>query len=352
MKCNEAKTILSEYIDGILDKQKAGHLKGHLLKCKSCKEAFFILKSVIRELAALKPVKAPDNFLHTLFERMEISSLLDVLDEGKQPLPREKTENSVAEIKPGHEDISERIEELLKIGEEEFEEKKDSETDTVLKPDTGGHPEKENLPDPGPDAVLKTETSDTGKPAGTGKVPSENADIQKTSEGSSDEWDLNEFKTMEFSATNVYNVLDEVLGPDEEPLPEKPVKKSDPPIPDTKSHEERPENEAEQKEADVPSEPDKEQDDDEAMKLTYVFDMGIPAGEFDDPDTSEGSSSEKLSQEADTDNKKETGNRIRKLLLLIAALTLAGGAVYGIYTLRDTETFQNLLRSLPFVGEK
>ncbi|MDM8552953.1 DUF3426 domain-containing protein [Desulfobacterales bacterium HSG2] len=366
MKCNEVKTILSEYIDGILDKQKAGHIKGHLVKCKACKEEFFSLRSLLKEIGALKPVQSPDNFLATLYERMEISSLLDeILDEEKQPLPG-KTENPVAETESEHEDISDRIEELLKIGEESFEApKKNVESDSVLKPE----PEKygnlllEPDPDegsnveagPGIGSAGSSDSSDRNKAPNMDKVPPGKTDAKEKPGGSSDEWDLNEFQTMEFSAASLYNVLDKVLGPDEDPLPEKPEKKSDSPVPapDMKSEGESHENEHERKKEEAPVEEEEEEDDDEAMRHTYVFDMGIPAGEFDESsDASKKASSEISSQEVDADKKRESasGNRILRVILIIAAAAVAGAAIYGIYTLRDNEIFQNFLRKVPFVG--
>jgi hypothetical protein len=71
MECAEIKELLSEYIDGVLDKKTTGIIDEHLLTCQACQEEFVSLKSLIEALGSLESVEAPENFLEKLHERLE-----------------------------------------------------------------------------------------------------------------------------------------------------------------------------------------------------------------------------------------------------------------------------------------
>lgn len=70
MECTGIKDLLSEYIDGGLDTQTREAIDEHLLTCETCNEEFISIKALVRELGSMEPVKAPDNFLEKLHERI------------------------------------------------------------------------------------------------------------------------------------------------------------------------------------------------------------------------------------------------------------------------------------------
>ena len=71
MECAKIKDLLSEYIDGTLDAQTKALIDEHLLACPKCNEELASLKTLIRELGSVESLKAPDDFLEKLHERLE-----------------------------------------------------------------------------------------------------------------------------------------------------------------------------------------------------------------------------------------------------------------------------------------
>ena len=71
MECAKIKDLLSEYIDGTLDAQTKALVDEHLLACPECNEELASLKTLIRELGSVESIKAPDDFLEKLHERLE-----------------------------------------------------------------------------------------------------------------------------------------------------------------------------------------------------------------------------------------------------------------------------------------
>ena len=71
MKCKEAKKLLSQYTDGILDPGVMGELKSHLGSCESCSKALEALLEMRRRFDLLPEVDAPDDFLQRLHERLD-----------------------------------------------------------------------------------------------------------------------------------------------------------------------------------------------------------------------------------------------------------------------------------------
>ncbi|MBN1848701.1 MAG: zf-HC2 domain-containing protein [Deltaproteobacteria bacterium] len=70
MDCVNIQRLLSEYIDGVLDAQTRDKVEKHLSTCERCGEEIESLKALIRDLETLPRVKAPDDFLEQLHERM------------------------------------------------------------------------------------------------------------------------------------------------------------------------------------------------------------------------------------------------------------------------------------------
>ncbi|MBU1486580.1 hypothetical protein KKH56_00805 [bacterium] len=63
MECAEVRELLSEYI---LDRELKADVDKHLLSCNACREEVALLK----ELGSLKEVKAPEDFLEKVHERL------------------------------------------------------------------------------------------------------------------------------------------------------------------------------------------------------------------------------------------------------------------------------------------
>jgi hypothetical protein len=74
--CSRIKELISEYIDGLLDKEKEAEVKDHLLRCGDCRNEFEEMKAVILEIGSLDRVKAPEGFLADLHGRIEKDSWL------------------------------------------------------------------------------------------------------------------------------------------------------------------------------------------------------------------------------------------------------------------------------------
>ena len=71
MKCADIKQLLSEYVDGVLDADTKAQLEEHILQCTGCRQALEDLEALVGELRAVEPVKAPEDFLDQLHERIE-----------------------------------------------------------------------------------------------------------------------------------------------------------------------------------------------------------------------------------------------------------------------------------------
>jgi len=71
MRCARVKGQLSDYLDSLLDAERAALVENHLAKCGKCQEELEFLKTLIHELRSLEPVKAPDGFLASIHSRLE-----------------------------------------------------------------------------------------------------------------------------------------------------------------------------------------------------------------------------------------------------------------------------------------
>jgi len=71
MECRDIKGLLSEYIDQVLDKKTYDLVQGHLLSCKKCSQDLDLLKTAANEIKSLKEIKAPDDFLINVHQRIE-----------------------------------------------------------------------------------------------------------------------------------------------------------------------------------------------------------------------------------------------------------------------------------------
>jgi len=71
MKCAGIKQLLSEYVDGVLDAQTKADIEEHISTCTGCRQALEDLKALLGELRAVEPVKAPEDFLNQLHERIK-----------------------------------------------------------------------------------------------------------------------------------------------------------------------------------------------------------------------------------------------------------------------------------------
>ena len=71
MECSQIKELLSDYMDGILDKETADLVEKHLETCKDCREELASLRAISEELSSLESVEAPADFLNKVHERIE-----------------------------------------------------------------------------------------------------------------------------------------------------------------------------------------------------------------------------------------------------------------------------------------
>ena len=76
MECSQIKELLSEYMDGMLDKETADLVEKHLETCEDCREELASLRTISEELSSLESVEAPADFLNKLHERIVQRSLV------------------------------------------------------------------------------------------------------------------------------------------------------------------------------------------------------------------------------------------------------------------------------------
>ena len=74
MDCTGIQELLSEYIDGTLDSKATKTVEEHIATCEDCKETFASLSTMVQELNELEPVKAPEDFLEKIHQRMKMRS--------------------------------------------------------------------------------------------------------------------------------------------------------------------------------------------------------------------------------------------------------------------------------------
>jgi hypothetical protein len=74
MDCTVIQALLSEYIDGTLDSKATKTVEEHIATCEDCKETFASLSAMVQELNELEPVKAPEDFLEKIHQRMKMRS--------------------------------------------------------------------------------------------------------------------------------------------------------------------------------------------------------------------------------------------------------------------------------------
>lgn len=79
MECEEAKELLSEYMDGLLDGARRALVEEHLNACEGCRHELASLKALVEELGSLDTVPVPENFLSRIHERLEKPSRLSAM---------------------------------------------------------------------------------------------------------------------------------------------------------------------------------------------------------------------------------------------------------------------------------
>lgn len=73
MKCHDVKNILSEYIDGILEEDRASLIKEHLNLCADCKEEYEDLTKIIGRMNQMESLEVPESFQENVKSRLERS---------------------------------------------------------------------------------------------------------------------------------------------------------------------------------------------------------------------------------------------------------------------------------------
>ena len=79
MGCAKTRRNLSAYIEKELDADTMTMVEQHLLSCNACKDAFNSLNRLVQELSVMEKVKAPDDFLDRLHDRIKKESVFDKL---------------------------------------------------------------------------------------------------------------------------------------------------------------------------------------------------------------------------------------------------------------------------------
>jgi anti-sigma factor RsiW len=74
--CSEIRNLLSEYLDDALDAKAKALADEHLRTCPACRKELNSLKTLVKEMGSLEPVKAPADFLDQLHRRMQRPSKL------------------------------------------------------------------------------------------------------------------------------------------------------------------------------------------------------------------------------------------------------------------------------------
>ncbi|WDN89177.1 hypothetical protein BuS5_02145 [Desulfosarcina sp. BuS5] len=74
MGCAKIRRNLSGYIENELDANTMNIVEQHLLSCNKCKEALNSLHIIVQDLSVMESVKAPDDFLDRLHDRIKKDS--------------------------------------------------------------------------------------------------------------------------------------------------------------------------------------------------------------------------------------------------------------------------------------
>ncbi len=69
MEHEKAQTLLSDYIEGDLDKEMASELESHLDQCSECRTVLESLQKLMGVVRAMPPVRVPENFARRVRRR-------------------------------------------------------------------------------------------------------------------------------------------------------------------------------------------------------------------------------------------------------------------------------------------
>ena len=73
MRCEEIRELMSEHLDGVLDREKEAFLKDHLANCESCREELVGLMATVSLLHNLEPVEPPPDLLDGIHARLDVA---------------------------------------------------------------------------------------------------------------------------------------------------------------------------------------------------------------------------------------------------------------------------------------
>ena len=71
MKCKDAREMIEAYIDNGIDPLSDKMLAQHINACSDCRKEFELFLKYSDSIKAIKPVKAPDDFIINLNRRIE-----------------------------------------------------------------------------------------------------------------------------------------------------------------------------------------------------------------------------------------------------------------------------------------
>lgn len=75
MDCGVVQELISSYIDGELDKERAQQLEVHMENCFECRRSFEHMKAVVQMVGALEEEELPASFADRLRARLEVEQV-------------------------------------------------------------------------------------------------------------------------------------------------------------------------------------------------------------------------------------------------------------------------------------
>lgn len=71
MNCKTTRELMSEYIDGRLDQERAAQFRAHLDQCPACRHELAVIEKTVLLVRSLKPVEAPSGMVQQVHARLE-----------------------------------------------------------------------------------------------------------------------------------------------------------------------------------------------------------------------------------------------------------------------------------------
>ncbi len=79
MDCRVVQELISPYIDGELDRERARQLEAHVESCSECRQRLEEMKAVVQMVGALEEKELPDDFADRLQTRLEAEQVTGMI---------------------------------------------------------------------------------------------------------------------------------------------------------------------------------------------------------------------------------------------------------------------------------